>query len=112
MDRQQALQRLISDLGNDSDPDVSLTDAELQRLLDESTVPDPLGLPPADPAWTPTWDLNRAASEGWRLKASRLATTGTTVSMTGERGPDDYRYLNAVRQAEYYAARRRPPRLS
>lgn len=112
MDLEQARQRLISDLGNASDPDAALTADELDRLLEESLVTDPAGVRPGEPGYVDTWDHNRAAAEGWRLKASSLATTSTTTSMDGDRSPDDFRYLNAVRQAEHYEARRRPPRLA
>lgn len=34
---------------------------------------DSLNLPPSDPEWVATYDLNAAAAEGWRWKAGKVA---------------------------------------
>lgn len=51
----------------------TITPEELDLLMDAHRIPDDDGRLPSDPGWTPTWDLNRAAAEGWRWKAGRVA---------------------------------------
>lgn len=86
-----------------------LDDEQLEKLVVEARIPDAAGVLPGAPGWVPSWDLNRAAAEGWRILADRLATTTTGMSVDGDRQPNDFRYLNAVRQADYYDARRPSP---
>ena len=50
-----------------------LTDDEVEELLMPASVADTNGLPPSDEAWTPTYDLNAAAADGWLIKAGRAA---------------------------------------
>jgi hypothetical protein len=56
--------------------------AKFPTLSDEVQIPllvnlakraDVNGLPPSDANWVPTWDLNAAAAEGWRWKASAVS---------------------------------------
>lgn len=67
-----------------SDP--VLSGDELDDLLAMCRLADAAGRAPADPDWAPTWDLNRAAAEGWRWKAGKAAarfdadTDGTRLS--------------------------------
>ncbi len=42
-------------------------------LLDSSRVVDATGLAPTAAGYKLTWDLNRAAAEGWRWKAGKVA---------------------------------------
>lgn len=51
----------------------ALDSAALGSLLDSAGLVDGLGRGPKDPDWTPTYDMNRAAMEGWRLKAGKVA---------------------------------------
>ena len=51
----------------------ALTETELDDLLAQSSLADPSGLVPDDPAWEATYDLNAAASAGWLLKAGRAS---------------------------------------
>lgn len=51
----------------------TLTDGEVDDLVAVAAVPDADGLPTGDGSWTPTYDLRRAAAEGWRWKASKVA---------------------------------------
>jgi hypothetical protein len=53
--------------------DPQLTDAEIDELLIAASLADSTGLPPSDPAWTPTYDLNLAAVSGWTIKAGRAS---------------------------------------
>lgn len=51
-----------------------LSEAELGRLLEQAKMPDRFGAKPTDAVWTPTWELNQAAAQGWRLKAGKAAS--------------------------------------
>jgi hypothetical protein len=53
--------------------DPQLTDAEIDELLIAASKVDAAGLPPSDPAWTPTYDLDLAAASGWMIKAGRAS---------------------------------------
>lgn len=50
-----------------------LTSEEVDDLMVIARRPDEYGLLPTDEGWTETWNLNRAASEGWRRKAGKVA---------------------------------------
>lgn len=52
-------------------------------------------------AWTPTWDLNSAAADGWEWKANRASNMNTFLQDGRSQG-NDYLYLNCRRQAETY----------
>ena len=51
----------------------TLTDGELDELLIPCCLRDRDGLSPSDPDWTPTYDLNMAAANGWLIKAARAS---------------------------------------
>lgn len=51
----------------------ALTADDIADCLAMSAIVDSSGLVPTDASWTPTYDLNRGAAEGWRRKASRAA---------------------------------------
>ena len=53
----------------------ALTEDELQELLDGVALVDVNGLAPLHEEWTPTYDLNAAASQGWLIKAARATAT-------------------------------------
>src|SRR5438270_13195716 len=55
------------------DVEPAITDDELDELLVPCCIKDKAGLPPSDPGWTPTYDLNSAAAGGWLIKAARAA---------------------------------------
>jgi hypothetical protein len=57
------------------DTEPALTDGEIDELLIPCCLEDKDGLPPSDPEWTPTYDLNRAACAGWLIKAGRASAT-------------------------------------
>lgn len=50
-----------------------LSDEDLDALLAAARTVDSQGYLVTDAGYTPTWDLNRAAAEGWRWKAGRVA---------------------------------------
>lgn len=51
----------------------TLSVGQIETLLDLARRPDTDGLVPSDEGWTPTWNLNAAAAEGWRWKAAAVA---------------------------------------
>ena len=55
------------------DVEPALTDGEIDELLVPCCLKDHTGLPPSDPGWSPTYDLNLAASNAWLVKAARAA---------------------------------------
>lgn len=67
----QALVRLEAMTAAQSAP--LLTTDELAVLLEQNQVVDATGLAPTAAGYVPTWDLNRAACEGWRWKAGKCA---------------------------------------
>lgn len=58
-------------LANDVEPILGST--VIDELLERAQVTDALNQLPQDLGYTPTYDLNRAAARGWRLKAARVA---------------------------------------
>jgi len=56
------------------DTDPAVTDDEVDELLGQSSVADPLGNAPSVVDWAPTYDLNSAAAAGWLIKAARAAS--------------------------------------
>jgi len=71
MDRATAKARLTNLVASASRP--VLSDPDLESLLNLHQVPDRDGLTPLDVGWTPTWDFNAAAAEGWGWKAGKVA---------------------------------------
>jgi len=57
-----------------ADTEPTLSPEELADCLFLARCVDESGLAPSDPDWTPTWDLNKAAAEGWRRKAAKVVT--------------------------------------
>lgn len=55
------------------DAEPTLTEDELNELLAATALEDANGLAPLNEEWTPTYDLNAAASQGWLIKAARAA---------------------------------------
>ena len=53
----------------------ALTEDELEELLAAAALEDAAGLAPLHEEWTPTYDLNAAASQAWLIKAARAAAT-------------------------------------
>jgi hypothetical protein len=71
MDRATAKARLANMVAASSRP--VLSDSQVEDLLNLHQVADLNGTMPASDAWTPTWDLNAAAAEGWGWKANTVA---------------------------------------
>jgi hypothetical protein len=53
--------------------DPALAEDELQDVLAETALTDNGGKTPEAEGWTPTYDINKAASEAWLIKAARAA---------------------------------------
>jgi hypothetical protein len=51
----------------------ALTTEQVDSLMILSQRSDPYGLTPADNGYSPTWDLNAGAAEGWRWKAASVS---------------------------------------
>lgn len=67
----EALDLLALKLQSNVDP--VLSDAELATLLATFALPDASMSRPGDTGWVPTYDVDRAAAEGWRWKAGRVS---------------------------------------
>lgn len=86
------------------DVEPELLDAEIDELLEQSSIADKEGNAPTSEDWTPTYDLNSAASNGWLLKAGRAASTTETepdsVNVTSRV------FANCLRMSRVYSGRR------
>ncbi len=72
MTQDEAVERLGALCAATSDP--KLTDDDLLIALAAGSLADANGLQPTDTLWSPTYDLNRAAAQGWELKAGKAAS--------------------------------------
>lgn len=84
------------------DPVLSAT--QVTDLLTYARRPDADDLDYSDAGWTPTWDLDAAAAEGWRRKAG-LAATRFSFAEDGQRFDRAQIYAHCLKQAEHYARR-------
>ena len=84
--------------------DPALSADEVTDLVNVAARPDSDGYDRTDDAWTPTWDLNAAAAEGWSRKAS-LAANLFNFAEDGQRFDRSQIYANCVTQRDYYAAK-------
>lgn len=71
MTEEEARARLESMVAWSTAP--TLTEAEVDDLLDQARRADSDGLAPDDDGWTPTWHFASAAAAGWRLKAGKVS---------------------------------------
>jgi len=72
MEAVSALARLRSMTASSTDP--VLTEEELDLLLEGCRLEDSEGVAPGGTDWIGTYDLSRAAAEGWRWKAGKAAS--------------------------------------
>lgn len=100
MDETQARTRLMMMVQAESEP--SLSPPELDELLALAKRADAEGLAPDDDDWTPTWDLNSAAAEGWRWKAGKAAPR-YGVTLGTETLNRQQMYAHCLLQANAYA---------
>lgn len=99
---ESAKDRLKKLTASSSEP--ALTDAEIEELLAANPVVDREGYGPESESWTPTYDVNAAAVEGWTIKAARAASTT-------EMDPDSLSvtskvFENCIRMARFYSRKR------
>ena len=84
--------------------DPALTADEITDLVSAAARPDSDGYARTDTAWTPTWDLNAAAADGWSRKAAK-AHNLFNFAEDGQRFDRSQIYANCVTQRDYYAAK-------
>jgi hypothetical protein len=80
----------------------TLTEDDLDDLMDAAARPDADGLDRSDADWTPTWDLNAAAAEGWARKASKAAAN-FNFAEDGQRFDRAQIYAHCAAQQKVYA---------
>jgi hypothetical protein len=98
-----ALEKLKNMTAWDGDP--ALTEDELEELLAAAALSDGEGVEPEGEGWEPTYDINRAASEAWLIKAARAA--GLVEIDPPESGIVTSKvFENCRAMARLYAARR------
>ena len=94
-----------------SDAIARMTDASTDPVLDSDDLSDLIGVASRidasglysdDSDWTPTWDLNAAAAEGWLRKAGRAAKD-FTFAEDGQRFDRAQVYQHCMSQHELYA---------
>lgn len=84
--------------------DPELSDAQVEDCLTYARRPDTSDRDYADSDWTPTWDLDAAAAEGWRRKAS-IAASRFNFAEDSQRFDRAQIYAHCLSQAEQYARR-------
>lgn len=80
----------------------TLTQDDIDDLVDVAARADADGLYRDDAEWTPTWDLNAAAAEGWLRKAGRAATK-FNFAEDGQRFDRAQIYQHCMSQHTLYA---------
>lgn len=82
----------------------AMTEDELEELLAGAALEDKSGSSPSSEEWSPTYDLNAAASAAWLIKAARAAATvdEPTAGVVTSKVFDNCRAM-----ARIYAAKRR-----
>lgn len=86
----------------DSDPELS--ESHLEDLVAFARRPDADGYTFGDAEWTPTWDVDAAAAEGWRRKAG-IAASRFNFAEDGQRFDRAQIYAHCIQQADFYARR-------
>jgi hypothetical protein len=102
MTEDQARDRLRNMVAADTSP--TLTVAEVEDLLDLARLQDRDGLAPTDNGWTPTFDLDRAAAEGWRWKAGKTSPD-YSATLDGAQLARNQRYEHCMKMADTYDGR-------
>jgi hypothetical protein len=86
----------------DSTTEPTLSATDLADLVDHAARPDEDGLDRSDADWTPTWDLNAGAAEGWARKASKAASN-FNFAEDGQRFDRAQIYAHCAAQQKVYA---------
>lgn len=79
-----------------------LADEVLDSILLRARRPDGACRVPSDPAWTPTFDLNAAAAEGWETKAA-LTAGDYDFAASGQRFDRSQVHAQCLKMAELYS---------
>ena len=82
----------------------ALTEAEIDELLSASGITDSEGNGPTSEEWTPTYDVNSAATEGWMIKAARSAST--TETDPDSLAVTSHVFENCIRMARLFSGKR------
>jgi hypothetical protein len=85
--------------------DPALTEDEVEDLLEAAAMLDGTGKTPETEGWSPTYDMNRAASEAWLIKAARAAAL-VEVDPPGSGIVTSKVFDNCRRMAQLYTSRR------
>lgn len=88
------------------DIEPELTEDELEEFLAAAALEDVNGLSPLHEEWTPTFDLNAAASAAWLVKAARAAQL-VEVDPPGSGLFSSRVFENCRAMARIYAAKRK-----
>lgn len=88
------------------DAEPFLTADDLDELLSASALEDANGLEPLHEEWTPSYDLNAAAAQGWLVKAGRASAT-VEVDPPGSGIVTSKVFENCRAMARLYAAKRK-----
>lgn len=86
----------------------TLTEDEMDELIELARRPDLDGNPPDAPAWAGAFDLNSAAAEGWRWKAAKVAGDESVTADGATFGADTYKGCLAM-AAQYDRAPKYDP---
>ncbi|MEJ7624084.1 MAG: hypothetical protein WKF34_08815 [Pyrinomonadaceae bacterium] len=84
----------------------ALTEAELEAVLGAYAREDSNGLSVQNEEWTPTYDINAAASKAWLLKAARAASL-VEIDPPGSGVVTSRVFENCRAMARIYAGKRR-----
>ena len=82
-----------------------LSPDEISRVISNASRRDEYGLLPYSSGWTPTYDLDAAAADGWRIKAAKWAGR-IDISESGERMSRSQGHKMAMEMVKMYAGRR------
>jgi hypothetical protein len=82
----------------------TLTDGDLDDLVEIARRIDIDGLAPTDPDWTPTYDLDAAAVEGWQWKAAKAV--GLSATAPGEEPRFNFTQRECLAMADRYRRNR------
>lgn len=79
----------------------TITDDELEGILRHHAMPDRYGASPSDAGWVPTYDVDAALADAWRLKAAKAVGEQAVSAdgLTAEGGKRAERFLAIA--AEY-----------
>jgi len=103
MDEQDALAKLSRMVDATAEP--VLSEGDLEDLVASSARPDSNGTVRSDgSAWTPTWDLNAGAAEGWARKAGKAAAR-FSFAEDGQRFERAQIHAHCIQQHQLFADR-------